>query len=213
MINPTFHDTRIQSSNTLVLGNVCKDCNNCWMSKLENNFKPILNKLLIKRQNLTSLNKYERQTIALWSFKTALVINAGSNYRRIIPESHYIHLYEHQTLIKNVRIDVGFIKSKNDLLWRQSNIGFGLALDSEENDIIERMAISYKISLQIKFIGMRISFFPLAKESGYQINFSALDKNIRIWPYSKNFHFNTKSEYKNIDEFDLDCGIKPAHNK
>jgi len=212
MINPFPHSTRKHVGDTLVLGDVCKDCNNGWMSKLEEDFKPILSKLLSNKQYITSLTKSERHSIAVWSFKTAMVINAGSNYRKIIPDNHYFHLYKHQTVIKNVKIDLGFIKSKNELLWIQSPVGAGLMRTSEKELFHNLLISSYKISLQIKSLGIRVTYFPTAKETGYQIEFNEENKSIRIWPYLKNPNFNYRSEYEDIRSFDIDCFIKPAHN-
>ena len=149
----------------------------------------------------------------MWSFKTALIINAGSNYRKIIPESHFFHLYKNRTLIKNLKVDFGFIDSKKELLRRQSPIGFGLMRTSEQDTFYSLLSSSYRISMQIKSIGIRVSYFPTAKESGYENDSSEKNKTLRIWPYMKNSIFSTRNSFKDIDSFDLDCFIKPAHHR
>jgi len=212
MLNPNSYNIRIQSGESLVFGEVCKDCNNGWMNIIEMNFKPVLLKLFSDKNHLLDLNRIDRQSIALWAFKTALMINAGSNYRKIIPQSHYTHLYKNRALIKDVKVDIAQINEKKKLSWRQSPIEFGLAKSYEKEKFHNLLSVSYKITMQIKSIGIRVSFFPSAKESGYEIDFSEKNKNIRIWPHTKNISFNLKLNYDNIDDFDLDCGIKPAHN-
>lgn len=213
MINPYNHNTRKQSGESLVYGGVCKDCNNGWMSSLEAEFKPTLINLLADKHNILHVSKTERQVISLWSFKTALIINAGSNYRKIVPESHFSHLFNNKTLIKNLKVDFGYIDSKKQLLWRQSPIGLGLMRNSEQDNFHNLLSSSYRISMQLKSIGIRVSYFPTAKESGYENDFSEKDKTIRIWPFMKNSSFNPSNSFEDIDSFDLDCIIKPAHNR
>lgn len=212
MLNPYNSNTRKQSGGSLVFGEVCKICNNGWMNSIEMNFKPVLLNLFKDKNYFLTLTKLDRQSIALWAFKTALMINAGSNYRKIIPQSHYTHLYRHKALIKDLKVDIGQINEKKELSWRQSPIEFGLVRKYEQENFHKLLNASYRISMQIKSVGIRVSFFPSAKESGYEIDFREKNKNIRIWPYTKNSNFNLKLNYDNIDDFDLDCGIKPAHN-
>jgi hypothetical protein len=209
-LSPIFpKSTRIHSGESLVYGHVCNECNNGWMSKLEAECKPIIIRVLNNRNAVISLNKIERQKISLWAFKTALIINAGSNYRKIIPDTHYSHLYKHQIIIKNVKIDVGFLPDEKALAWRQSQISFGLMQQKDQELFHEKLQNSYKISMQIKHFGIRVSFFPSAKESGFKISFSEKEKNLRLWPYQKNSMFNPRLNYQSLDDFDLDCGIFP----
>ncbi|OFY09302.1 MAG: hypothetical protein A2X05_12710 [Bacteroidetes bacterium GWE2_41_25] len=209
-LSPIFPiSTRIHSGESLVYGHVCNECNNGWMSKLEAECKPLIIKLIINRHFIDSLSKTDRQKISLWAFKTALIINAGSNYRKIIPDSHYSHLYRHQIIIKNVKIDIGFLPSEKALSWRQSQISFGLMHQNDKENFHELLKNSYKVSLQINNIGIRVSFFPHVKEFGYKISFSEKEKNLRIWPYQKNSLFNSKLEYESLDDFDLDCSVIP----
>jgi len=179
------------------------------MSTLEADCKPIIIKLLNNRRLVTTLNKVEREKLSVWAFKTALMINAGSNYRRIIPITHFTHLYRHQSIIKNINIDIGFLPNRKALEWRQSQIGVGLMRSNERELLHELIQGSYKISMQIMGIGIRLSYSHIEKGVGYKISFNELEKNIRIWPYHKNAHFNVNQEYSSLDSFDLDCAIIP----
>lgn len=84
----TVVDTRVQALQNLVAGRVCANCNNGWMSDLENETKPILLPLVRRRRLLDSLRQDERQVLARWSLKTAAALNSSSNYRRLVPKRH-----------------------------------------------------------------------------------------------------------------------------
>ena len=201
---------RVHSGESLVFGDICKDCNNGWMSTLEADCKPIIIKLINNRNTITALNKIEREKLSVWAFKTALMINAGSNYRRIIPLLHYSHLYKYQSIIKNIKIDIGFLPERKTLEWRQSQIGIGLMRPADKEFFHELLKQSYKITMQIMSIGIRVSYFPIAKGVHYKISYKENDKNVRIWPFQKNSQFNINHEYTSLDDFDLDCAIIPA---
>jgi hypothetical protein len=64
-------------------GNVCKKCNNGWMSDLENRVKPILERFFLYDQ--VSLDQRDQSTLALWICKNAMVyetlrLNAANFY-------------------------------------------------------------------------------------------------------------------------------------
>jgi len=201
---------RVHSGESLVFGGVCKDCNNGWMSTLETDCKPIITKLLNNRHFVTKLNKNEREKLSAWAFKTALMINAGSNYRKIVPLVHFSHLYKYQSIIKNINIDIGFLPERKTLEWRQSQIAIGFMRPDEKEFFHELLKQSYKISMQIMSIGIRVSYSPIVKGVHYKISCKENDMNIRIWPYQKNSQFNNNHEYSSLDDFDLDCAIIPA---
>ena len=82
---------RQHTGDNLLFGKVCKFCNNGWMSDLEEQFIPIFRKLIsVNNYNLTNKEKF---ILSLWSFKTAIIINAGSNYRKKVPSHLYNNLY------------------------------------------------------------------------------------------------------------------------
>jgi len=56
----------------LLVKRVCPDCNNGWMSRLENNAKPILESILDDK--LGALDAPAQCTLALWAVKTAMVL-------------------------------------------------------------------------------------------------------------------------------------------
>jgi hypothetical protein len=52
-------------------GNVCKNCNNGWMSDLENRVKPIIECFFLDRA--VSLDQADQSTLAVWICKNAMV--------------------------------------------------------------------------------------------------------------------------------------------
>jgi len=196
---------RNQSGKSLVFGAICENCNTGWMSNLESEFNPIFKKIKLDYNLIKTLNKKERNIISLWGLKTAMMINSGSNYRQIIPEIHYSHLYKYRQIPKNVKIDIGHIISDDRLKWEQSNINMSLNKKQDVNNIdpYDLTKNSYVITMQLENLGIKVSYYNNCKENGFQIPTSKFDKSIRIWPYSKNGNFDLKNNYKDISEMHM----------
>ena len=133
------------------------------------------------------------------------MINAGSNYRQIIPEMHYHHLYDFRQIPKNVKIDVGYIYSNHILKWDQSNINVSVnkKQDTTNFDLYDIAKNSYVITIQLEHLGIKVSFYNKCKENGFQIPANKFDKSIRIWPYLKNGNFALNNSYKDISEMHM----------
>lgn len=58
----------------LKVRHVCRDCNNGWMSKLEETVKPILDPLLAGHRR--GFDEGAQMTLAVWAVKTAMVLEA-----------------------------------------------------------------------------------------------------------------------------------------
>ena len=80
----------------LVSGGICVECNNGWMSSLETENMETLRALMNGSLRLADLNLNQKYILARWTFKTALVLNYGSNYPNNIPLKHFKHLFKHQ---------------------------------------------------------------------------------------------------------------------
>lgn len=198
--------SRNQSGESLVFGNVCKSCNNGWMSTLETDFKRNFEKIKLDYNSLKQLSKIERSKIALWGFKTAMMINSGSNYRKIIPQSHYKHLYKHRQLPKDLKVDITYLNSDDKLKWEQSNFTFATKKRTEykSHDPRDLTKNSYVITMQIEKLGIKILFYNNCKGENYKIEESRDNKAIRISPYIKNGKFNLSKTYNDISEFHMD---------
>jgi hypothetical protein len=198
-------DKRQQTGETLIFGRICKICNNGWMSDLEEDFKPIFHKLIDDYKNITRLSKSERKTISCWSLKTAMMINAGSNYRQIIPIEYYNLFYLNQQIPKDIKIDIAFIKSDDLLIWEQSNFQFCTYRGTDQNyDVYHLKKNSFIIGMQLKSLGIKVSHYYDCKAKGYKIPISTKKSSVRIWPYLKSPKFNINDYYQSISEFRMD---------
>lgn len=62
------------STDSLVEGRFCKDCNGGWMSNLEDQTKPTLIGLIGETREIPTLTYGERLTVSRWALKTAVVL-------------------------------------------------------------------------------------------------------------------------------------------
>ena len=79
----------------LRLRRVCVECNNGWMSRLENRVKAVLSRLL--DQESCTLNSHDRLSLALWAVKTSMVLealNSSENWRYSDLERCLLHIHE-----------------------------------------------------------------------------------------------------------------------
>jgi hypothetical protein len=200
---------RNQSGESLVFGNICSDCNNGWMADLENEFRPIYREIESDFSKLMRLSKKERIIICKWTLKTIMMINAGTNYRKIIPDTHYQHLFQFRNLPKDIKLDIAYINSEANLMWQQSNITLASMknYDSNKYDPYDLTRNSYVITLQIKNFGIKVIYYSGLKEKKYEISPSDIKKSMRIWPIKKNNQFDLRDTYKDISNFHLDTHI------
>jgi hypothetical protein len=203
---------RTHTGERLVLGNVCAICNNGWMANLENHFIPILEKIQSKSSGLISLSKSERNILSIWAFKTCLVINAGSNYRRIIPPEHYQHLYDYKAIAKDVKVDLAYLNDYEKLKWIQAPMQFAITSNKEAEKNPQLLNNNnYNIAMQIGNFGMRVSWFKDCKAEGFeQLNLHD-EKVLRIWPYQKNAKLNERNSFADLDTFHLSIYLRKIH--
>ena len=192
---------RSQSMNSLVLGGVCAECNNGWMSDLEIKVAPLFDLFLFppaNKKNIT-LKKESCEAIAHWAFKTSLVINLASNYRRIIPKEHFSVFYEQRKIPENIVIDISLSPFKKDVFWRQGQFAKGVI--PGEIEVTEAMSkiIStlYVITLDLGGIILRTSWMPT---DFLEIKASGDRRVRRVWPFKKEIRLSlAKREYEILD--------------
>jgi hypothetical protein len=200
---------RNHSGENLVLGEVCQICNNGWMADLENHFRPVLEKIENVQDGLRLVSKSERNIIALWAFKTSLVINAGTNYRKIVPEEHYYHICKFRAIAKDVKVDSCYIKEFQKLGWIQSQLTFALGptKEMEKNPLILKDN-NFNVTMQIGNLGLRVSWFRDSKDKGYVLSSIDTENVLRLWPYERNGQQNERNSFTDIDSFQLSLLLK-----
>lgn len=85
---------RSHDLDNFVIKNVCCNCNNGWMSRLETRSMPILLQLMNQARSLSDLTDDERRTVAAWAIKTAFMIASTQKNRFELPWKFFRQLSE-----------------------------------------------------------------------------------------------------------------------
>jgi hypothetical protein len=152
---------RVQSASSMLYGGVCNTCNNGWMSQLESEVKPILTELISSAGSKDALLGNEANVLALWAFKTAIVRNAGTNYRCIVPKEHYQYLYKEKKIPPGVYVDLGLCPSHSGLSALQSQTLLGFLLSEDAGAVTQLQRHLYNITLAVGPLLLRTIYFPL----------------------------------------------------
>ena len=87
---------------------VCQDCNNGWMSALENSVKGFLGPMILDGQH-TRLSRHNQRQLASWTLKTILIAQClHAENKRVIPDSVYKEFYAAQDPGDNHLIWLGY---------------------------------------------------------------------------------------------------------
>ena len=187
---------RKHSFSNLVNGLVCEECNNGWMSTLENECKShIINLMNLNdeevKNEITLLSDHSTE-ISKWAFKNAIMLNSATNYRSLVPTSHFLDLYN-GTIPKGVFIDLAFSSEDMKLTWRQSP---GAFIIKDRSIPFNPNACKYRIAFQLKHLLVKITYL----ESPYS-TFYEDDGAIRIHPEVG--IIDELKIFSNIDKFDV----------
>lgn len=125
---------RSHSLDSFVNKRICVGCNGGWMKKLEDSSR----KWIIRLMNLDGVDEKsfwnelgkDYKNLAKWAYKTAIVLNYSSNYRKIVPEDHF-HLLYCSKIPNGVHINIAFTNSNKELEWIQSQ-GHGVKFFLQE---------------------------------------------------------------------------------
>ncbi len=124
--------------------------------------------------------------------KNVILLNSATNYRQLVPESHYKKLYNDE-IPSDIFVDLSFCSDDSVIEWRQSP--GGLVIKDKKiplNSNTERYIITFKI----KHLMIKVAYY----KSNYNI-FYEDEGSIRLYP-----QFGTYGELKifdNIDSFDV----------
>jgi hypothetical protein len=155
--------TRVQSTNSIVLGGVCASCNNGWMSGLEVKVSPIFESLWeVGKERYIDLDSQSCEILAQWAFKTSLTVNLASNYRRIVPPKHFTDFYKSRELPENSAIDIALAPFDNHLQWNQSQSAIGtISGEIEVTKALSKLISTlYVITLDIAGVLLRTMWVP-----------------------------------------------------
>jgi hypothetical protein len=86
----------------LVNSNVCKECNNGWMEKLESAVDPLVQRL-IAGAGIATLLPHEIELLARWTAKTVAVLSFVTPQQQFVPEKACQSLHPDSTIIPQFR--------------------------------------------------------------------------------------------------------------
>jgi hypothetical protein len=167
---PTHYDEkgniismRHHGANAFVSGRVCAKCNNGWMSVLETEARSLILDLAAGRRRVLDLADPDALLLARWAVKTAWALQAGSNYRRMVPDDHYRVLDSAvYKLPDGVRVVAHGYKSGRDFAWVQGPTWHCI---SEKGLPPSDMALlhdtGYKIGLKLGGLLLLVYYNPL----------------------------------------------------
>src|ERR1043165_4008384 len=69
---------------------VCEGCNNGWMADMEKETKPILMPMLVGPQSHIQLTVPDQEKLAIWAYKTALMVGLIGPVRNIPPSTYRV---------------------------------------------------------------------------------------------------------------------------
>lgn len=156
--------SRKHNLNNLLAGGICQQCNNGWMSTLKNSVKQNIIDLASDKKLIEDLDQKEKLLLAKWAFKTALVLNHGSNFLKNIPKKHYSHLHKYPNVLpQRVAVFAQQHWSTEKFYWIQGSQWHISSKDSSLNKNIESIikSKSYKIALQFKNLLLLVAYNPI----------------------------------------------------
>lgn len=204
----TLRSSRIQRARTVLQGNICNSCNNGWMSRLEEASKLIIISMNEGRQFRLLENAIA--TLSSWIFKTAILINITSNYRRLIPRRIFGEFYETNAVPPEYVIEVAYAPRQPlvSLRWRQCPISLLFCPTNSDKTALSREMNqdSCVVTLQMGHIHTQLVGVPSAK---WQCLTSPSKWIHRIWPYQGPLDWPPSTTFSGeIDEFNASPAIR-----
>lgn len=162
---------------------VCKTCNETWMSILEARTRELLTPLILGTRS-ASLSVPEQKKVAVWGYKTAIMAAlAYPEEERFVPAEDYRYFYEHRTPPNGTWVWIGALAA--DLGGNSYSAGFSRSqkLDFWKADGSPVQGHGYRISISV----VSLVFEVMRDPHGSRITREYDDGEIwtRIRPISK----------------------------
>lgn len=178
-------------------GHVCAVCNNGYLSQLEGEARRILGGIWHGRATLGPVDAY---ALALWSLRTAVVLNAASNYRRIVPDVH-ARAVRTMTPPPGLYVHVGFRERRLSISWNQSQ---NLLLRGEDQAVQNAARVfndqGFNVCLGFADLLLRLVYLPVGAFSiGPAVRPSK--RQALVWPRRSRLRFRKEERYEDLNEF------------
>jgi len=206
MASAELLSTRRQPGESVVFGHVCQVCNGGWMNTLEVSAAGLLKDAVTNGGSANTWGREDCELVARWTFKTAAMINAGSNYRRIIPPQHLRDFYEREQLPQGLVVDVGLLapSAVPTIEWRQSQNSPVFSQPESLEATGRALLQSYRVTIAMNQLLVKVMYWP--DPSGVPLGWGEVE-SVRIWPYSEDVAFDKISAQSAneaaIDYFDF----------
>jgi hypothetical protein len=206
-LNIVFYSENPQTMHSTVYGrhlnrNVCRKCNNEWMSQLESAVGPLLKDMLEDRISRI-LTDDEIHFIGLWIFKTALTLHNANPYPQVIPERHYRLAFERKAPA-HCLISIARLKDRlAQPSWIQDQNWIGGHLHFSGDDLREKLKQTYRIVFGFGHFAARIIYFPL------NLGLFPLEDGVQfVHPRSRNLPVVWPPSHSVDDLWDLNSGVR-----
>ena len=170
-VEPTHYDekynvvsTRRHTFDSFLAGNICRPCNNGWMSALEAQCKDLILELASGRRRIIELNDEDALRLARWTAKTAFALHTSANWHRIVPDAHIYRLDSDSYRLPEGVFVVGHTyRASREFSWSQGTT-WGISAREYEvsaEDMAKIKKTGYKIALRLGGLFLMIFHNPL----------------------------------------------------
>ncbi|WP_261921816.1 hypothetical protein [Shewanella sp. NFH-SH190041] len=157
---------REMTFSNFLAGSICSQCNNGWMSDLEQKVIPFIYDLIEGNKNVSDCTADERDLLARWTFKTSAVLSESTTapQNKLLP-THAKQFYKSGYTKPPSEVVIFAYSSKTeDLLW---SLGCSWEVDahpSTPRSLLEFMnKHSYKIFIQFGRLMLVTCYWPSKK--------------------------------------------------
>lgn len=192
---------------------VCEDCNNGWMSRLENDVSRLIGDSMRNAPAPFALTDPQRETVGAWAVKTALMLELALATLRgsgLAPVSHFKWLYDHRSQPSpppGCRVWLFGVDAKSRLAG-SANAG---VLESPRDDVPK----AYLATFTAGYLGFQVfgPDAPANDSSGQSVDAPAIDPPATlhrvmqlVWPVASATTTWPPSQHINFEDLDLIAG-------
>jgi hypothetical protein len=167
---------RSHAAQSFIQGKVCLDCNNGWMSDLEDRAKRLLISLIDGQRTLFALGSEERTLLARWAAKTAYLVSHTALQQDKVGVDHLRSLAKDGILPSSVGVvakqhppsGMASFCQRNEWLHAHPDPDRGIPIETTEG---------YKIGLQFRYLLLLVAYWP-----GHTQYLLAAGLHVPLWP-------------------------------
>jgi hypothetical protein len=147
---------RAQMLQSFVENRVCRQCNNGWMSALENQARPLVIDLMTGQRTLHALGPEQRVLLGRWAAKTVFVLSNAAPMQAAVPEDHPPTLRE---VSETLPAGIGVFANQHEHTGKFSYVQKNHWLRFSEEEQPEHPQ-RYKIALQLQNLLLLVAHWP-----------------------------------------------------